>query len=117
MAAHIQCTSMNNLKNDWKSKLIVFIIVSFLHPVGDDYQLVVIELKFATGEKRKEVSVSMVDDNVIENMESFQLLLSITSDIISKGVQLGPNATATVTIKDNDGELIELCTRKCVYCT
>ena len=38
-------------------------------------------------------------------MESFQLLLSIPQDLISKGVQVGPNAAATVTIMDNDGEL------------
>ena len=68
----------------------------------------VLQLEFATGDKRKEVSVSIVDDNMIESMKSFQLSLSITSDhdIISKGVQLGPNAAVTVTIKDNDGELI-----------
>ena len=39
-------------------------------------------------------------------MESFQLLLSIPEDLISKGVQVGPNSAATVTIMDNDGELI-----------
>ena len=66
----------------------------------------VLQLEFATGDKRKEVSVSIMDDNMIEDMKSFQVSLSITSDIISKGVQLGPNAAATVTIKDNDGELI-----------
>ena len=38
-------------------------------------------------------------------MESFQLLLSIPQDLISKGVQVGPNSAATVTIMDNDGEL------------
>ena len=76
-----------------------------------------LQLEFAAGETRKEFNVTIVDDNVIEDMESFQLSLSITDDIISKGVQLGPNAAATVTIMDNDGELIELCTRKCVYCT
>ena len=38
-------------------------------------------------------------------MESFQLLLSIPEDLISKGVQVGPNSAATVTIMDNDGEL------------
>ena len=38
-------------------------------------------------------------------MESFQLLLSIPEDLISKGVQVGPKSAATVTIMDNDGEL------------
>ena len=38
-------------------------------------------------------------------MESFQLLVSISEDLISKGVQVGPNSAATVTIMDNDGEL------------
>ena len=38
-------------------------------------------------------------------MESFQLVLSTPEDLISKGAQVGPNAEATVTIMDNDGEL------------
>ena len=96
----------------------MYVIVSFSTPVGDDYQsLMQLQLEFAAGETRRQFNVTIVDDNVIEDVESFQLSLSITSDIISKGVQLGPNATATVTIKDSDGELIELCTRMCVYYT
>ena len=38
-------------------------------------------------------------------MECFQLFLFIPEDLISKGVQVGPNTASTVTIMDNDGEL------------
>ena len=85
----------------------LFIIASFSSPVGDDYQQVQLQIEFMPGDTRKEFNVSIVDDNMIEDLESFQLSLSITDDITSKGVQLGPNDTATVTIIDNDGELVE----------
>ena len=49
--------------------------------------------------------------------ESFLLALSISDDVTSKGVQLGPNARATVTIIDNDGELAETCTMQSLYAT
>ena len=92
-------------ESDKIKKFNMFIIVSFSSSVGDDYQPVQHQLEFHLGETRKEFNVTIVDDNVIEDMESFQLSLSITDDIISKGVQLGPNAAANVTIMDNDGEL------------
>ena len=62
-------------------------------------------LTFPAGQTRAEFTVDITDDNLIEAMESFQLLLSIAEDLISKGVQVGPNSAATVTIMDNDGEL------------
>ena len=60
---------------------------------------------FPAGQTRAEFTVDITDDSVIEATESFQLLLSIPEDLISKGVQVGPNSAATVTIMDNDGEL------------
>ena len=71
-----------------------------MHFVSQQYTLT-----FLVGQTRAEFTVDITDDNVIEAMESFQLLLSIPDSLISKGVQVGPNSAATVTIMDNDGEL------------
>ena len=49
-------------------------------------------------------------------MESFQLLLSIPEDLISTGVQVGPNSAATVTIMDNDGGLHGVHTLHMMHC-
>ena len=92
----------------------LFIIVSSSSPEGADYQLVDLQLEFLPGEVRVEFNVTIVDNNIIEGEESFLLLLSISDDITSKGVQLGPNAEATVTITDNDGELAGTCTMEFV---
>ena len=72
---------------------------------GSDFVSQQFQLNFPAGETRAEFNVSILDDNVIENMESFQLLLSIPDELISKGVQVGPNSATTVAIMDNDGEL------------
>ena len=97
----------------------LFIIVSFSSPEGADYQLVDLQLEFLPGEERVEFNITIVDDKVMEDPEeeSFLLALSILDDITSKGVQLGPNARATVTITDNDGELAETCTMQSLYDT
>ena len=84
--------------------------MSFSSPADDDYQSVQLQLDVPAGQMRAEFNVTIVDDNVIEDEESFQLQLSVPDDIISKGVQVGPNQAATVTIMDNDGELMEMCT-------
>ena len=72
---------------------------------GDDFVSQRYQLDFYDGQTRAEFTVAIADDGLIEAMEYFQLLLSIPEDLISKGVQVGPNSAATVTIKDNDGEL------------
>ena len=82
----------------------------FSSQAGDDFVSQQYNLNFPPGQTRVELMINITDDNVIEAMESFQLLLSIPDDLISKGAQVGPNAAATVTIMDNDGELLELCT-------
>ena len=89
---------------------------------GDDFVSQEFQLDFPAGQTRVEFSVEITDDNLIEPMESFQLLLSIPDDLISKGAQVGPNSAATVTIMDNDGELVKLYkywlhTYKHTYCT
>ena len=72
---------------------------------GDDFVSQQYQLSFPAGQTRAEFTVAIADDILIEAMESFQLLLSIPDSLISKGVQVGPNSAATVTIMDDDGEL------------
>ena len=78
---------------------------SFFSQGGDDFVSQQYQLHFPAGQTRAEFTVVITNDDLIEAMETFQLLLSIPQDIISKGVQVGPNSAATVTIMDNDGEL------------
>ena len=63
------------------------------------------QLTFPACQTRANFTVVITDDNLIEAMESFRLLLSIPEDLISKRVQVESNSAATVTIMDNDGEL------------
>ena len=78
---------------------------SFFSQGGDDFVSQQYQLDFPAGQTRSEFTVAITDDSMIEATESFQLLLSIPEDLISKGVQVGSNSAATVTIMDNDGEL------------
>ena len=77
---------------------------------GADFVSQQFQLDFPAGQTRVTFTVTIIDDNLVENMESFQLLLSIPNNLTSKGVQVGPNAASTVTIMDDDGELVELFT-------
>lgn len=81
----------------------------FLSPGIVDFQAAPFLLSIPPGQTGAAFTVTIVDDSLIESMEFFRLLLSIPDDIIAKGVQVGPNSVATVTIIDN-GELIGLCT-------
>jgi hypothetical protein len=62
-----------------------------------DYTTALGHLSFAAGEQTKSFSVLVTDDRYVEGTESFQLTLSNAT-----GATLGPNATTTVTITDND---------------
>lgn len=95
----------------WLNMLyIMFIIVFFSSPANDDYQSVQLGLTFLPGQTKANYHITIVDDHVIEDMESFQLVLSIPDSLISIGVKYGPNTVATVTITEDNGELVELCT-------
>ena len=71
---------------------ITFTNSSFFSQGGDDFVSQQYQLHFPAGQTRAEFTVVITDDNLIEAMESFQLLLSIPKDLISKGVQVGPNS-------------------------
>ena len=68
----------------------------------DDFvQISLRQLQFNTGDTNgatREVTVDIIDDDIIENSEDFQVKLVVVSgDTISTD-------TATVTITDDDGE-------------
>ena len=87
------------------------LLYTYISQGGADFVSQQFQLDFAAGQTRATFTINIQDDNVIETMESFQLLLSIPDDLITKGVQVGPNAASNVTIMDNDGERVEeLCT-------
>ena len=66
-----------------------------------DFEAALFQLSFPAGQTRAEVNITIVDDSLIERMEFFRVHLSIPNEFITKGVQLGPNPVATVTIVDN----------------
>src|SRR5438128_787222 len=62
-----------------------------------DYISALGTLKFAAGETSKTISVLIINDSYLEGPETFNVTLSNPS-----GASLGSQATATVTINDND---------------
>ncbi|KAG8456387.1 hypothetical protein GDO86_002244 [Hymenochirus boettgeri] len=66
--------------------------------LGIDYNASSMVLTFGDGEKYKYIDVVIYDDNIPEGDESFQLILANPS----KGLELGNNTTALVTILAND---------------
>jgi len=62
-----------------------------------DFESVSTTLTFAAGETSKTVGISLIDDAYLEGNETFTVVLSNVS-----GAALGNQATATITIVDND---------------
>ena len=56
---------------------------------------------FPSGESTASLSVPIVDDSIVESTELFSALLTTTEPNVMLGVD-----TATITIQDNDGEII-----------
>lgn len=67
--------------------------------VGNDFAATSGIITFADGETSKTISVSIIDDNILESNERFTVTLSNPSNGITT------NATATVTISDNDAQI------------
>ncbi|XP_047184912.1 adhesion G-protein coupled receptor V1 [Scophthalmus maximus] len=65
---------------------------------GLDYNASEMTLHFVNGERHKFVEVQIIDDDIPEGAERFQLILSEPSP----GLELGVNTTATVTILASD---------------
>ncbi len=64
---------------------------------GSDYQATRGTLTFGPGETQKQISVTVLDDNLVENSENFFVNLSDPS-----GAALGNDSGATVTIADDE---------------
>ncbi|KAE8635798.1 hypothetical protein XENTR_v10002742 [Xenopus tropicalis] len=66
--------------------------------LGIDYNATSMVLSFDDGERYKFIDIMIYDDNIPEGDESFQLILANPS----RGLELGTNTTATITILAND---------------
>ncbi len=65
---------------------------------GIDFQPVLTTIKFAQGERSKQIFISAVDDSFAESTETINLSLSNPTG----GATLGAQASATISIIDND---------------
>lgn len=74
---------------------------SFSPSAPGDYISLTISVAFPAGVREQSVVVSIVDDRVLENTESFMLELAP----LSNGVVVGRTA-ASVLIEDNDGNCL-----------
>jgi len=69
----------------------------------EDYIAVRGELTFGRNETTKEIHVKIVDDNVYEPDETFDIVLSeVASDYYASPAELGTNGKTTITIIDDD---------------
>lgn len=71
-----------------------------------DFQLSVMppfQLVFPITESRLPIEFSIIDDAIIENIEDFQLVISIPGTNPPTGYSIGMNQSALVQIDDNDG--------------
>ncbi|KAI7812365.1 putative G-protein coupled receptor 98, partial [Triplophysa rosa] len=66
--------------------------------LGLDFNVTPSMINFADGEQHKFIEVQILDDNIPEGDETFQLILANPS----VGLELGENTSATVTILAND---------------
>ena len=73
-----------------------------MFPAGSDYNSTVQPLEFLTGDTQLPLNITIVDDNVLEETESFTVRLILTARDIN--VILGPSNITRVVIRDNDGE-------------
>ncbi|XP_069137444.1 adhesion G-protein coupled receptor V1-like isoform X2 [Argopecten irradians] len=66
---------------------------------GTDYRIIPQELFFAKGESNKMIILEILDDDIPEPDETFEVILSNPTN----GLQMGNESRATVTIMGNDG--------------
>ena len=76
--------------------------LTLVFPAGSDYNSTVQPLEFLTGDTQLPLNITIVDDSVLEETESFTVRLILTARDIN--VLLGPNNITRVVIHDNDGE-------------
>ena len=79
----------------------MIIILSLTAGSDCDYTSVSMTVTFAPGQAMASVSVPIRDDNTVEFTEMFNATLTTTESIVNVG-----DDTGTVSIVDNDGELL-----------
>ena len=72
-----------------------------------DYDSTPITATFTAGSTRAMVNVSLTNDDIVEAIETFDLILSITSSLQGQVIP-GATTTATGNINDNDGKRLLL---------
>nr|WNS50027.1 Na-Ca exchanger/integrin-beta4-like protein [Halisarca dujardinii] len=68
----------------------------------EDFEDNTFTVNFPAGSTQQSFDVVITDDNILEEMESLDLQLSISDDLIDIGVQVGSNGRAVINIMDND---------------
>lgn len=67
---------------------------------GQDYEVVQKTYLLQPSVSNLTVPISIIDDGIVENEESFEIVLQSSTDY-----QSGPDVVVTVSITDNDGEI------------
>ena len=75
---------------------------------GMDFQPLSIMLTFGPNESKKTVTVSVLDDSILEGSERFFVDLSLDPSV-PEGAVLGSDSRAVVTVVDNDGQCQTQC--------
>ena len=71
-----------------------------MYPAGIDYEAVTTTLTFNVSITTKVVTIPILDDMIIENSESFRVILTTFDTAVTLRLQ-----TTSITIGDNDGKL------------
>ena len=79
-----------------------------LTTAGSDYTGGTYTATFLAGQTTATVEVPILDDDELEPDETFNGSIAIPRTFSSRGVNPGPQDSATVTIEDNDGVVVEL---------
>lgn len=81
------------------------VTVSFLCAVGKDFVFSNTELTMEAGQMEALLSVPILDDEIFEATEFFQLVLSVQEEFVSRNVSTGTPNITTVMIMDLDSKL------------
>ena len=69
-------------------------------PAGSDYRAITTTLTFSVSMPTQVVTIPILEDSIVENMESFTVALATNDRAVTLRLQ-----TATVSIRDNDSKL------------
>ena len=81
------------------------VTVLFLCAAGKDFVFSSTELTFGAGEMEQLLSVPIIDDEIFEATEFFQLEVSVKEEFVAWNVSTGTPSITTVMIMDLDSKL------------